>query len=123
MTRQELTGVRSLEFSQWIRTNLPDSSTGYSVSDLDFIIWNWKTKKIILLEIKTRMSTPRKGQYLMWNNIERWIQNGIDSDWMFYGFHFIKFENTNFADGKVYYDDEEITENDLNRILSLESDS
>ena len=50
MTRQEVTGVRDLGFSNWIRKELPDSSTGFSASDLDFMLWNWKTKKIILLE-------------------------------------------------------------------------
>lgn len=119
MTRTEITGIRPLDFSKWIRTELPDSASGFSVSDLDFVIWNWKTKKVIMLEIKTRMSIPRKGQYMMWKNLEKWIAKGIDEDWTFHGFHFIKFENTNFEDGKVFYDDKEITEYELNRILSL----
>jgi len=33
--------------SDWVRENLPDSSTGFLVSDLDFILENWKTKNII----------------------------------------------------------------------------
>ena len=45
MTRKEVTNFRCLDFSKWVRENLPDSSTGFSASDLDFVLWNWKTKK------------------------------------------------------------------------------
>jgi len=45
MTRKEFSNIRDLTFSQWIRNNLPDSSCGYMVSDLDFILQNYKTKK------------------------------------------------------------------------------
>ena len=74
MTRKEVTGIRDLTFSSWIRKKLPDSSTGFSVSDLDFILWNWKTKKVMMLEIKTRNSKPTKGQQIMWQNINQWIK-------------------------------------------------
>ena len=119
MTRKEITGIRSLDFSKWIRSKLPDSQTGYSASDLDFILWNWKTKKVMFLEIKTRNSEIRQGQKLMWINIHNWIKKGIDKDWTYYGFHLIQFENTSFEDGKCFFDYEEITEIDLIKKLSF----
>ena len=121
MTRQEMTGIRSLDFSKWVREKLPDSSTGFSASDLDFILWNWKTKKVLLLEIKTRLSTCRKGQKMMWQNINKWIKKGIDKDWNYLGFHLITFEKTDFEDGKVFLDNKEIQEKDLILFLSLEN--
>jgi hypothetical protein len=119
MTRKEYTGTRDLTFSGWIRNNLPDSDTGFSASDLDFILWNWKTKKVMLLEIKTRMSNPRVGQKMMWKNINRWMFKGIDDDWLYLGFHLIQFENTSFEDGKCYLDYIEISETDLISYLSF----
>lgn len=120
MTRKEQTGIRELKFSQWVRTNLPDSSTGYCASDLDFFLWNWKTKKVMMLEIKTRNSYPRRWQDIMWNNISKWISKGIDDDWTFYGYHLIQFENTCFSDGKCFLNTIEISEEKLIEFLSLE---
>jgi len=119
MTRKELTGIRDLKFSGWIREKLPDSSTGFSASDLDFILWNWKTKKVMMLEIKTRNSYPRKGQKLMWQNINKWIKKGINDNWIYLGFHLIQFENTNFNDGRCFLNKKEITQEELIKFLSL----
>ncbi len=119
MTKGEITGTRSLVFSGWIRKELPDSSTGFAVSDLDFVLWNWKHKKIMFLEIKTRQSKPGKGQRMMWSLIHKWIIKGISSDWTYYGFHLIVFEKTNFEDGKCFLDNKEISEQDLIKFLSF----
>ena len=85
MTRAEQTGKRDLGFSQWIRKNLPDSYTGYSVSDIDFMLWNWKTKKVMILEIKTRMSYPRKGQKMMFSLLNNWLIEGVADNWQYKG--------------------------------------
>ena len=119
MTRKEITGIRDLTFSGWVRKKLPDSSTGFSASDLDFILWNWKTKKIMFLEIKTRNSKPRTGQKIMWKNINKWIIKGIDNNWTYLGFNLIQFENTNFEDGKCFLNYKEIKEKQLINFLSL----
>jgi len=119
MTRKEMTGKRSLDFSGWIRINLPDSSTGFSVSDLDFVLWNWKTRKVMLLEIKTRNATVKPFQHKMWCNIHNWIKNGIAKDWTYLGFNLITFENSFFTDGKCFLNKKEITEGELKIFLSL----
>ena len=119
MTRQEITGVRSLDFSSWVRAKLPDSSTGFSASDLDFILWNWKTRKIMLLEIKTRNAIPRQGQKIMWKKLNKWLADGIEKDWQYLGFHLIQFEKTSFEDGNCYLDYKLITEEKLISFLSL----
>lgn len=119
MTRIEVTHIRELNFSGWIRNNLPDSMTGVYVSDLDFIIENWKTKDIMLLEIKTRNGGMRPGQRKLFENLDRWINKGIDSSWTYHGFHVIKFENIFFNDGKVYFDGKESSEDEIRRILSF----
>ena len=119
MTRPEIVGSRDLGFSGWVRDNLPKSNTGFSVSDLDFIMWNWKTNHVMLLEIKTLNAVPRKGQHLMWQRLHKWIGAGIDDDWTYLGFHLIRFERTNFLDGRVFFDHDEVTEEELIQKLSF----
>lgn len=117
MTRQEITNTRDLTFSHWVREKLPDSANGYLVSDLDFILFNYKTRKIMLLEIKTRNTDLKYWQQTLFENLARWIEQGIDKDWIFLGFHTIKFENTYFNDGAVYFDG--VLNNELDIIKKL----
>ena len=120
MTRQEKHGIRDIYFSQWIRRSLPDSSTGFSVSDIDFMLWNWKTKSFALLEIKCRNVEPSVGQYKMIKNVHRWIKKGLDDNWKYYGYNLITFEGDTFENGRVYLNKKEITEKELIKSLSLE---
>ena len=52
MTRKENTGIRDLTFSNWVRVKLPDSSTGFLVSDIDFYMCNYNKKTHLMVEIK-----------------------------------------------------------------------
>jgi len=118
-TRQEQTGVRDLTFSRWIRRKCPDSSTGFMVSDLDFIIYDYKAKNIMFIEVKTRGAKLREWQRILFNHISKWVKNGISEDWKFYGFHTIQFTNTSFNDGLCKFDGVDVTENELLDILSF----
>lgn len=121
MTRQEVTNTRDLRFSGWIRTNLPDSATGFMVSDIDFLLFNFKTNIWIMLEIKTRSAKLRHWQREMYNNLDEIISAGVNAlgnkiEWR--GVHVVTFENTFFDDGKCYLDDHEISEEELKYYLS-----
>ncbi len=118
MTRPEFSNTRDLTMSHWIRENLPDSSTGFLVSDLDFIMENYKTKNLMLLEVKTRNADLKEWQRRLFENLDRWLKKGIDEDWTYLGFHTLKFENTCFADGKCFFDNKQITEEKLKELLS-----
>jgi len=50
--------------------------------------------------------------------LAKWISQGIDKDWIFLGFHIVRFENTFFTDGKCYLDNMEISEISLIEFLS-----
>ena len=119
MTKKEITGTRDLTFSGWIRDKLPSSSTGFMVTDIDFCLFNYKTKKFMIIEIKTRGAIISDWQRNFYRMLNRWIKKGIDKDWQYKGIHLIQFENTNFKDGKCFFDKKEITESELIRILSL----
>lgn len=118
MTRPEWSGTRDLTFSQWIRTNLPDSSTGFLVTDLDFILFNYKTKKIMLVEVKTHGAFMKLWQSQMFTRLSEWIEAGI-KDWQFLGFHSIRFENTSFEDGKCWLNQKEVDPFQLKEFLSM----
>jgi hypothetical protein len=119
MTRKEYSNDRDLTFSKWIRENLPDSTSGFMVSDIDFFIYNFKTKKAMILEVKTRGADVKTWQKIMYKNINRWIKKGIDNDWQWLGVHLLQFENTYFNNGKVWFDREETTEQKVIKLLSL----
>lgn len=118
MTRKELTGIRDLTFSQWIRSNLPCSSTGFMVTDLDFILSNYKTKKIMLIEVKTRNADIKTWQKHIFTNLHKWIHNGISKDWTYLGFHLIQFENQDMA-SNCFFDREPVSLKELKNKLSF----
>ncbi len=120
-TKQEVTGKRSLAFSAWIREQLPDSSTGLCVGNLDWIFWNWKTRILILAEEKTNGVNYISTWYA------RFVKEILDpalkeyaakNDILYLGFHLISFEKTNPSDGKVYIDKREVSEEGLRRFLN-----
>ena len=120
MTRKEKTGTRDLTYNGWVRNSLPDSNTGFIVSDIDFYMYNWKKMTHLMVEIKTRNSPLVNWQKIMYNNLSKWIKEGSKKEgWDFKGFFFIKFENTFFNDGKVYLNEKESSEEEIIKVLSL----
>lgn len=89
------------------------------VSDLDFILSNYKTKKLMLLEVKTRNTDLKIWQKHLFRNLHRWIKNGIDFGWQYLGYHLIQFENTFFSNGKCFFDYKEISEKELKNKLTF----
>ncbi len=51
-------------------------------------------------------------------NLDKWIKIGIDKDWNYLGFHIIKFENTFFNDGKCFFDNKCVSEEELKELFS-----
>lgn len=121
-TRPEQTGERNLDFSGWVKKHLPDSYDGFRVSDLDFILANVKTKKIMLLEQKNYASRTRQWQKSLFRDVDRWIAAGILHDqrgWEYLGFHSVVFERTYPENGKVWFDGELVTKEELTNKLSF----
>jgi len=126
MTRKEQTGVRDLTLSGWVREHLPDSSSGFMVSDLDFIFWNYKTRNLMLLEAKTRGSFPRPWQRNIFSMLDRMIRYAVQTMPEFkmvtyHGFHVLTFQNTFFDDGEAYIDGQLSSEEDVRIFLSMEA--
>jgi len=124
MTKLEITGKRELKFSQWIRINLPDSNTGFLVSDLDFILYSKASKSIMWLEVKTRNKkiSFNHWQYRLFADLAKCLRLGMKTflpEWTFMGYHNIRFEHTFSDDGKVFFDNIEISEEELRNRLSI----
>jgi len=49
-------------FSQWMYDNLPPSDLGIIIQDIDAIIQNYKTKRFMIIELKTRGNNVTKSQ-------------------------------------------------------------
>ena len=120
MTRREVTNKRDLKFSNWMRIYLPDSNTGFTASDIDFYIYNHKTKVHGIIELKSHMSNLTYPQRQMYPRLNKWIsEGGAKEGWHYAGFFLIQFEKEFFNDGKVYLNGKESSEVEIKQILSL----
>jgi hypothetical protein len=116
MTTQDKGFSRVSYFSHWIRQNLPDSSTSFYVTDIDFLLMNFRLKKAMMVEAKSFNAPMKKWQQSCYSKLNQWISEGIKSDpdnWTWFGTHLITFEQTNFEDGKVWFDGELTDEKSL----------
>jgi len=110
---------RLKKFSDWVREKLPDSAGGFYITDIDFVIYNKKSKKLLMIEQKVNGANVKQWQREIFSNIKTWIANGINGDYTFNGFHLLQFEKYFFDDGKVYYNGKEVSEGELVEIISL----
>jgi len=109
-------------FSDWIRQNLPQRN--FLVSDLDFILCDKTSRQIMWLEVKTRNKNIlfNHWQYRLFADLAKCLRLGMKTflpEWTFMGYHNIRFENTFFDDGKVFFDNQEISEEELKNRLSI----
>jgi len=105
-------------FNDWVRKNLPDSQTGFLASDLDLILYNYKTKKVMLLEIKTRKADLKNWQRVMFAHLDNWIKKGCDN-FEYLGFHIIRLENTDLTIGRIMLDNNLITVDEIKKFLTF----
>lgn len=115
---------------QWTLSNLPDAKNFY-VNDIDLIIRN-RTGCLMIIEVKRYMAKPSTVQSFTYqildhcfikSNGDRITLQGRDKPVSFQlkyqGYHLLQFEKTTFEDGRVYFDNKEVTEKDLIDILSF----
>jgi hypothetical protein len=72
-------------FSNWLFASLPSSSEGTIISNIDYVICDYQTKKFFLLELKTRGNQMQQRQRNLYNMIHKRLRRtneGVD-DWKF----------------------------------------
>jgi len=122
MTRPEMTGKRSLEFSGWILRRLADSSMGFCVGNLDWIFWNYKTRRLLIAEEKTHSAVCKPWfSRLMRDVIDPALRAHAEAgNYTYLGFHIITFELAAPGDeGEMFWDGAPITEEELVKNLTL----
>lgn len=118
--------VQHLQLSDWIRANCPSSATGWTCSDVDYIVHQYKTKHVVVLEVKRHKLGPQGGKVPMaQKEILRMLDSCLRvgmmqlfSEYTYHGVWLIQFERTWFDDGKCYLNGDEINEEQLLHALS-----
>lgn len=79
--------------------NLPKSSEGVIISNIDFVICNYETKKFIIIELKTKWNEMKLRQKQLYNMLHRRLMhtNNLDNR-SFEGTYCIRFMGENFSD-------------------------
>lgn len=79
--------------------NLPKSSEGVIISNIDFVICNYETKKFIIIELKTKWNEMKNRQKWLYNMLHRRLMhtNNLDNR-SFEGTYCIRFMGENFSD-------------------------
>lgn len=106
----------STEFGLWLREQSEiDSKKGWAATNIDYMWTCWKTGKWMLLEEK------RRGCKVSWSQQKLYdkVNLACKSDKNYMGFHILTFENTSPADGKIFWNGNEISKEQLIKTLQL----
>lgn len=129
--RQEVSGERNLEFSGWLREHCRPSKTGCSVNhielggmvayDLDFILYDYKRRALMLLEVKTRNGKVRWSQSKMLEVLDSIARVGAPLvDVHYAGCHVLIMDGlTPFDSEHIRWDDEEISREECWRRVNM----
>ena len=135
MTRQKTMSDQQyydLRFSDWIRERCPSSATGWTCSDVDYVVHQYKSKQLVLLEVKRWRTGPSQGKV---QTAQRHILRMLHSclslgmrelfpEYTYHGVWLIQFDCTWFDDGLCWFtydqrvDAVPVTEEQLLKILS-----
>lgn len=90
-------------FSNWLFNNLPESSEWMVIQDIDYVLQNFKTKRFIFIELKTRKNELTSAQRSFYSMLHKRMikSNEINDWWKFIWTHLIQFEKDNFDDWYV----------------------
>lgn len=103
MSSNEFVSKYEQYFSNRLHENLPPSSEGIVISNIDFVICNYETKKFILLELKTCWKTMERRQRWLYNMLHKRLMYADNIDeWKFMWTFLVTFEGKTFQDGSVW---------------------
>lgn len=90
-------------FSNWLFRSLPSSAEGTIISNIDYVICDYRTKKFFLLELKTKGNQMQQRQKNLYNMIHKRLlrTNKWVDDWTFVGTYCVCFSWQTFQDGPV----------------------
>jgi len=121
----------STEFGLWIRDFGPDSRRDkLDVENLDYVIFNYGTGDLALIEEKRFGKIPTRAQWDTLGVVDQLLKHGADSGkliktlrgWRkikYHGLFLLRFENTTPDDGWMELNGKRISRNELMRFLNF----
>ena len=86
-------------FSNWLNSNMPKVSEWYFISNIDYLLFNHRSKKFILIELKTQANNLTVWQKNMYNMLHKRFIATNWTDWYNYIWtYLITFNWANFSD-------------------------
>ena len=112
---------KDFAINNWLREKLPSGPQGLVISDLDFILYNYKTKRLMLIELKQYGREVEWWQKQLFNVLHTAMTYGLKNTKIEYlGFNLITFPKKDFTESEtVLWNKEEIGEPELIRRLSI----
>lgn len=110
-------------FSDWLHKNMPSSQEWFSISNIDYVICNYHSKKFIMIELKTYWKEMKLWQKKFYNMIHKRFMATNWLDWYkFIWTYLITFNQINFDDWFVFIEwtwilRRRINENNLKNFL------
>jgi len=130
MTRQRVFGSEP-PFNSWMRRNLRDAQDGLAITDLDAVLYDWKSAQLRLLEVKTRGGRVRFAQRDILNilnnllaSVECWIITARGKRKIRYrGLHLLTLSGTTPDDSQeILLNGVPVTKEELTAWLNFERD-
>lgn len=132
MTRKRY-DKKDTPFGAWLRIQKDVSSAWYDAENLDYIWFQYRTGRLMLLEEKRHMGRQTTAQRDTHGIVDQALRFACEHGYSFkrvwksrpkkityYGYHIIKFEQTNPLDGKTFINGIEVSVEDLRRFLKFE---
>ena len=116
MKREEEHHIRDLRFSRWVRDLWPDSRAGFVAMDVDYILYNYKTRRFALIEVKCRKAECTFAQRQLLQFLHGIATAGVKSQpgWTYEGVWVVQFEREVPGDGgRIWVDGIEVNEEHL----------
>ena len=103
MSSNEFVSKYEQFFSNRLFNSLPGSSEWTLISNIDYVICDYKTKKFFMLELKTKGNQMQQRQKNLYNMIHKRLRrtNEWVDDWKFVWTFCVQFAWDNFYDGPV----------------------
>ena len=114
--RPEYTQERDLTFSRWVRENCPTPKEGWTAIDIDFVLRDYKHKRLALMEVKTHSASMTFAQEQTYRLLHNCITIGMSQiypEWSYEGHWLLVFEGKGPQDGGIKLNGIDITETQL----------
>tara|TARA_Y100000592_G_scaffold23448_2_gene36413 strand:+ start:3436 stop:3852 length:417 start_codon:yes stop_codon:yes gene_type:complete len=117
MKTEEKHHIRDLRMSRWVRALWPDNGSGFVAIDVDFVLRNYNTKRLALVEVKCRGARPTYGQSETLRLLDEALKAGMPNShpaWVYEGVWVVRFEREVPGDGgRIWIDDIEVNDEQL----------